>query len=396
MLVTNKITIRLDDLRPMEPVSVMQCDVNTRALEITLLSGEAAWNVPDGVTAISAYTKPDGTKGLYDTLPDGTDACTISGNVVTAVLPPQALTVPGDVDLAVIFTDDDQNQLAAFAVPIKVRRNPAVGAVASGDYFNLQKWIKEAVANIAVPTALPNPQKLILTGAVEAEYDGSAEVTVEIPEGGSGGSAEVHIGSDEPTGDEVVWINAEGDADGGFIPAPATAEVGQTIVVKAVDEDGKPTEWECADVATGGSGALEHIRTIELTEEVAQIVVDTDADGNALNLSNIVLAIYTVGGTNNTATSTYYCYPNSINAGAIRFANENGVYAAGKTVRSIVDITLLDTGTYYTRHGVNGSSAMKWNRYGSEASIKSVTLYLDTDSYTFGVGTKIVVSGVWK
>lgn len=28
--------------------------------------------------------------------------------------------------------------------------------------------------------------------------------------------------------------------------APATASVGQTIVVKAVDENGKPTEWEAA------------------------------------------------------------------------------------------------------------------------------------------------------
>ena len=32
-----------------------------------------------------------------------------------------------------------------------------------------------------VPSALPNPNKLKLTGAVTAEYDGSAEVSVEIP-----------------------------------------------------------------------------------------------------------------------------------------------------------------------------------------------------------------------
>lgn len=32
------------------------------------------------------------------------------------------------------------------------------------------------------------------------------------------------------------------------------AEVGQTIVVKAVDENGKPTEWECADFPSDGSG----------------------------------------------------------------------------------------------------------------------------------------------
>ena len=38
------------------------------------------------------------------------------------------------------------------------------------------------------------------------------------------------------------------------IPAPPTAQVGQTIVVKEVDEDGKPVKWECVDVASGGSG----------------------------------------------------------------------------------------------------------------------------------------------
>ena len=38
-----------------------------------------------------------------------------------------------------------------------------------------------------VPTTLPNPNKLILSGAVTAEYDGSAPVSVEIPEGVAGG-----------------------------------------------------------------------------------------------------------------------------------------------------------------------------------------------------------------
>jgi hypothetical protein len=38
-----------------------------------------------------------------------------------------------------------------------------------------------------VPSALPNPKKLNFTGAVTANYDGSEEVTVQIPEGGGGG-----------------------------------------------------------------------------------------------------------------------------------------------------------------------------------------------------------------
>lgn len=34
------------------------------------------------------------------------------------------------------------------------------------------------------------------------------------------------------------------------IPVPTTATVGQTVVVKAVDENGKPTEWEAKDIVT--------------------------------------------------------------------------------------------------------------------------------------------------
>lgn len=44
----------------------------------------------------------------------------------------------------------------------------------------------------------------------------------------------------------------------GGIKVASAAEVGQAIVVKAVDENGKPTEWECADMGgtddTSGSG----------------------------------------------------------------------------------------------------------------------------------------------
>lgn len=41
-----------------------------------------------------------------------------------------------------------------------------------------------------IPEALPNPNALTFTGAVEGSYDGSEPVTVEIPSGGSGGTEE--------------------------------------------------------------------------------------------------------------------------------------------------------------------------------------------------------------
>ena len=40
------------------------------------------------------------------------------------------------------------------------------------------------------------------------------------------------------------------------IDTPSVASIGQTIVVKAVDENGKPTDWECVDIASGSGSAL--------------------------------------------------------------------------------------------------------------------------------------------
>lgn len=53
-------------------------------------------------------------------------------------------------------------------------------------------------------------------------------------------------------------------SDIGAIPAPATASVGQAIVVKAVDENGKPTEWEAADMGSGvGGGTVEDLPVLQ-------------------------------------------------------------------------------------------------------------------------------------
>lgn len=68
-------------------------------------------------------------------------------------------------------------------------------------------------------------------------------------------------------------------ADIGAIPAPATASVGQVLVVKAVDGNGKPTEWEVVDpmvVSSSTSGSTKKFKitvddggTISATEVVS-------------------------------------------------------------------------------------------------------------------------------
>lgn len=100
---------------------------------------------------------------------------------------------------------------------------------------------KTAAASAAqksdIPTKLPAPNALTLTGAVEATYDGSEPVTVEIPEGG---------------GDSSLGITG--------------AQVGQTVKITAVDEDGKPTAWEAADGFNGF--AFRRIRKVVIPEDI--------------------------------------------------------------------------------------------------------------------------------
>lgn len=80
-------------------------------------------------------------------------------------------------------------------------------------------------------------------------YDGSQDVNINI-EGTSGSG--IHIDPEPPEDPNVkLWIDTDEDVAQTFIKAPETAEVGQTIVVKAVDENGKPTEWESANLPSG-------------------------------------------------------------------------------------------------------------------------------------------------
>lgn len=64
-----------------------------------------------------------------------------------------------------------------------------------------------------------------------------------------------------------------------IIPIPQTASVGQVLAVKAVDENGKPTEWEVVDpmvVSSSTSGSTKKFKltvddsgTISATEVVS-------------------------------------------------------------------------------------------------------------------------------
>lgn len=78
---------------------------------------------------------------------------------------------------------------------------------------------------------------------------------------------------------ELSDIPAVTASDIGAIPVPATAEVGQTVVVKAVDGNGKPTEWEPvtlpeqvqADWNQNDSTAADYVKNRTHYEEIAYV-----------------------------------------------------------------------------------------------------------------------------
>lgn len=136
MNITNNFTIHLDDWRILPKLHGVQGDANTRSVKLTLMEGGEAWKIPDDVVASVGYRHENGGSGWYDTLPDGTAACTISGNTVTAVLAPGVFAAQGRVSLTVILQESDTlDQIATFPLELKVAANPTAEKL-ENSYYN--------------------------------------------------------------------------------------------------------------------------------------------------------------------------------------------------------------------------------------------------------------------
>lgn len=202
---TKRIVIDLLSNGYSEPSHVVQGDAYSRAVELDIRQEKTRWTIPDGLAVVVEYHKPDGTKGVYDTLPDGTRAWSAEGNILTLQLAPQMLTAPGTVVTQVRMMKGDAI-LSLFKFHVFVHQRIAGGI--SEDYINLDTFLPQvegakvgqyfevaevddagrATKVIAVdapqggavdiPTKLPNPHALTINGTT---YDGSEAVSVEIP-----------------------------------------------------------------------------------------------------------------------------------------------------------------------------------------------------------------------
>lgn len=85
-------------------------------------------------------------------------------------------------------------------------------------------------------------------------------------------------------GDIVVSGKGKDGKDGiSGIPVPQVAEVGQVLAVKAVDENSKPTEWECVN---GGGGSDGCVINKSDTFELSDFTVNKDSYYTYASISN--------------------------------------------------------------------------------------------------------------
>lgn len=154
MIVTHN--IKIDFTNPgnaPHKLNMVQGDANTRAVAISLTENGTAFAFPTEAAAMVRYRKTDGTGGVYDTMPNGSAACSIDGNTVTVLVAPQMLTCPGMVWASVALTDGD-GLLGTFHFAIQVQADPSANADASQDYFSYDTMSKVNEAIIQALTGV--------------------------------------------------------------------------------------------------------------------------------------------------------------------------------------------------------------------------------------------------
>lgn len=132
---------------------------------------------------------------------------------------------------------------------------------------------------VTIPTGGGNPFVVILGGIKYVYKPGE---TVEVPDGVALEIEEWERWHKKYYGENVPPFESPID--------DITAEIGQTIVVKSVDENGKPTEWE----AVNAGEKWELIADLSIEEAVSSIIVSTDLEEKPFELKKVYFQLYSV------------------------------------------------------------------------------------------------------
>lgn len=189
-------------------IYVKQGDKMTRSIVLSLYDGGAPFNPPNVGILQLVFLKPDRTGGVYDTMPDGTKACVLSGNTVTASLHPQMFTASGTVVCELrMLNADGSSILSTFGWSIFVEASAEAG-IKSESYYHFAS-ISSLTAAIGNLNDLVTNDKESIVGAINELHSVTVSITktevVARSEDGCNYSADVE-GLEISVGTEIILI----------------------------------------------------------------------------------------------------------------------------------------------------------------------------------------------
>lgn len=249
-----------------------QADSMSRFFSVSLFSGGAEWELPEGGALTVRFGAPGMPAGWYDTItePDGGShsAFSVDGNTITVELAEQAVSAPGTNIVSLLINGADGYQLASWNFTLQIELVPGLEAPEATVYYNaLTEQVSQTLANAnaaaasadaaaqsaaeaAASAASIDPTKLVnIAGGTTGQFpqiSGSgyqwADVN-QVPQGGASGQVLTATGSGYQWSDAPVQsVNSKtgtvtlGAADVGAVPLNHTAVLAYGITLK----DGSP------------------------------------------------------------------------------------------------------------------------------------------------------------
>lgn len=235
MRITHNLTIDLQHKGNLKKIDVVQGDTYTRSVSIGLYDNGVLWDIPQESTILVRYSKPDGTAGIYEWLPDGSIAGYVEDNTVTVLLAPQMFTCPGRVPTQVSLVVDDQI-LSTFSFVVDVEADPSKGAAGSESYFNWKTAFIPQVSNAHVGYYL-EIESVDSNGRIESVKDvPNPAIAAELM---ALDAKNIALSAEETA--DSAYANAEmaKELAASAMPQTSGANVGQYLEITAVDSNGR-------------------------------------------------------------------------------------------------------------------------------------------------------------
>ncbi len=338
MQITHNIT--MDLLRPgvAEVIRGVQGEAVSRVLCFHLTQNGVAWPIPAGAKAALRFGKPDGTGGIYDTLPDGSLSCAVASNTVSVTLAPQVLSCAGTVSAQLVLRLGE-SILCGFTVYLLVQPDPSATCDPSGDYHNWLEATREAVSGYYGVHIPENETQLqaFLDAGLPVRVDSTIPLTESIVlrrdnawlEFGPGGLLDIRLG-----GFPAIRTAA---GSNGLAPQQVT------VLNARILGDRLPGSAGLALDALGSHSRVENL-TVTRCEYGITAVSARDLELRGLHILNCSVGIYDGGGLDGA----------NIRDGCIRNSAQNAVITASRGLR-LSGLRLLGSGysTFLLRNRTN-------------------------------------------